>query len=361
MEPRVQYAKTRDGVDVAFATVGEGPPLLITAPPLVHVQGRWEVFAHLYQPLAAHFHLVWYDSRGCGLSDRDAIDFSMDAMIRDLEAVVEAAGLTGFAMAAFYDGVPIAVTYAASCPDKVRAMILAEGWTRFSDYQGTAYPAEQALRSGDWTVYTESFARVFIGLKNQELAGRFAAYIRESIAPEAWRLANSREGYGGWDVSGHLPHVTAPTLVVHNRTNRLLPVQAGQRLAARIPNARFQVVDDMDRLHLAGIITTFLTSEIKASRPVGLTEAGVPGLAGKRNSDGGSPVLRAAAAGLSPRETEVLRLLAAGKSSREIGEELVLAVRTVERHITNVYRKIGAHNRAQATAFALEHGLTDRS
>jgi DNA-binding NarL/FixJ family response regulator len=99
----------------------------------------------------------------------------------------------------------------------------------------------------------------------------------------------------------------------------------------------------MDRMQLAGIITTFLTSEIETSPP------------------GGSQVFRAAAAGLSPRETEVLRLLAAGKSSREIGEELVLAVRTVERHITNVYRKIGTHNRAQATVFAVEHGLTDRS
>jgi DNA-binding CsgD family transcriptional regulator len=236
------------------------------------------------------------------------------------------------------------VTLAASQPEKVSGLVLTDGWVRFSDYyQSPAYVAEEALRGGDWTVYTESFARVLTGLENHMFAGQVAAYIRESIAPEAWRSANSKEGYEAWDVSAHLPRVTAPTLVVHNRNNRLLPVQVGQRLAAGIPNARLQVVDDMDRMHLAGIITTFLKSEIETS-PLG-----------------GSQVFRAAAAGLSPRETEVLRLLAAGKSSREIGEELVLAVRTVERHITNVYRKIGAHNRSQATTFALEHGLTARS
>lgn len=111
MEPRIQYAKTSDGVDIAFATAGDGSPLLMLAvPPLTHVQAVWETSAHLYQPLAERLQLVWYDFRGTGLSDREAIDFSMDAMVRDLEAVVEGAGLAGFAMFAVDAGVPIAVT-----------------------------------------------------------------------------------------------------------------------------------------------------------------------------------------------------------------------------------------------------------
>ena len=83
MEPRIQYAKTGDGVDIAFATAGDGPPLLVVPNgPFSHVQATWETYAHVYPPLAERFHLVWYDSRGSGLSDREAIDFSMDAMIR---------------------------------------------------------------------------------------------------------------------------------------------------------------------------------------------------------------------------------------------------------------------------------------
>jgi DNA-binding CsgD family transcriptional regulator len=90
-------------------------------------------------------------------------------------------------------------------------------------------------------------------------------------------------------------------------------------------------------------------------------ELGMAALAAKARKMAGAPATPSGPAGLSPRETDVLRLLAAGKSSREVGAELVLTVRTVERHITNIYRKIGARNRAQATSFALEHRLVDRS
>jgi class 3 adenylate cyclase len=272
MEPRIQYAKTSDGVDIAFATAGDGPPLLMMAtPPLTHVQAMWQTVAHLYQPLAERFRLVWYDSRGSGLSDREAIDFSMDAMVRDVVAVVESAGLTGFAMFAVDAAVPIAVTYATIHPEKVSSLILADGLTKFSDYyQNPAIVAEEALRSGDWTLYTETLARLWLGFENQELAAKFAMYIRECVEPEAYRSAVSSMGNEDWDVSATLPRVTAHTLVVHNRHNRFLPVQAGQRLAARIPNARFQVIDDMGYVSLADIMTEFLR-EGKLSSPAAVT------------------------------------------------------------------------------------------
>ena len=153
MEPRIQYAKTNDGVDIAFATAGDGPPLLMVPPPaLSHVQAIWEFFAHIIQPLAERFHLVWYDSRGSGLSDREAIDFSMDAMVRDAEAVVEGAELTGLAMVAYYDAVPIAVTYAAIHPEKVSCLVLADGWMKGSDWDHDSGVVLRALRGGDWTV-----------------------------------------------------------------------------------------------------------------------------------------------------------------------------------------------------------------
>jgi pimeloyl-ACP methyl ester carboxylesterase len=259
MEPRIQYAKTSDGVDIAYATAGDGPPLLVLPLfPFSHVQAVWGANAPLYQPLAARFHLVWYDSRGTGLSDREAIDFSMDAMVHDLQAVVEGAGLTDFGMVANYDAVPIAVTYAASYPEKISSLVLADGWTKFSDYyqNPAAIVAEEALRSGDWTLYTETFARLIFGFENQERVTQFAAYFRECIEPEALRSAYSSHGNEAWDVSAQLPRVTVRTLVVHNRNNRFLPVQSGQRLAARIPNARFQLVDEQEQL--SDIITAFV-------------------------------------------------------------------------------------------------------
>jgi len=258
--PRIQYARTEDGVDIAFATAGDGPPLLLLSHfPFSHVQAVWETLAHVYQPLAERFHVVWYDYRGTGLSDRDALDFSMEAMVRDLEAVVKGAGLTGFAISARANAVPIAVTYAAIRPEKISSLVLADGWMKSSDLgQTPAHAAEEALRSGDWMVYTETYARVLFGFENQEFAAQIAALIRECIKPETLRSAFSNQGIEAWDVSALLPRVSAPTLVVHRRNNRLVPVQAGQRLAARIPNARFQVVDDMNYEQLPGIITGFL-------------------------------------------------------------------------------------------------------
>lgn len=130
---------------------------------------------------------------------------------------------------------------------------------RFSDYyQSPGIVAEEALRSGDWTLFTETLARLWLGFENQELAAKFAVYIRECVEPEAYRSAISSMGNEDWDVSALLQRVTAHTLVVHNRNNRFLPVQAGQRLAARIPNARFQVVDDMSYVTLPDMISKFL-------------------------------------------------------------------------------------------------------
>src|SRR3990170_7117422 len=121
MEPRIQYAKTRDGVSIAFAEAGEGRPLISVPTP---------AFSH-----ASKFRVAIYDPRGSGLSDRDAIDFSMEAMIRDLEAVVARTGFDSFALAAWTSGVPIAVTYAVAHPERVSHLILCDGWTRFSDFE----------------------------------------------------------------------------------------------------------------------------------------------------------------------------------------------------------------------------------
>src|SRR5437867_2586477 len=149
MEPRIQYARTSDGVDIAFASAGDGPPVLVLGnPPFTHVQAIWQTFAHVYQPLAECFHLVWYDYRGTGLSDREASDFSMDAMMRDVEAVVEGAGLTRFPIYAFSDAaVPIAVTYAAIHPGEISSLVLVDGWMNYSDLHQNpaAIRAEEAL------------------------------------------------------------------------------------------------------------------------------------------------------------------------------------------------------------------------
>ncbi len=189
MEPRIQYAKTADGVDIALASMGEGPPLVgLAVFSTSHVQRLWAMFPHLFQPLTRTFRLIWYDSRGTGLSDRDAIDFSMEAMMLDLEAVIDRTGLQSFAVSAFQDAVPIAVTYAATFPERVSHLTLVDGWTKGSDFfDSPAHKASEALIGQDWTLYTETLGRVLMGIDDPRLVELFGEHMRACIEPEAFR------------------------------------------------------------------------------------------------------------------------------------------------------------------------------
>jgi len=265
MEPRIQYAQTADGVSIAFCVMGEGTPLLwLSTPPWCHVQLDWQTtFSYLLQPLARNHRFVWFDWQGTGLSDRDAIDFSMDAMVRNIEAVVARTGLEKFALSALQMGVPIAVTYAAAWPERVSHLILADGWTKFSEVEQSAvWQAEKALRDKDWVIYTETFIRVLWAPQDQEFARQLGEYLRACVEADAARAAAAAAEY--YDVCALLPKVAAPTLVVQNQKAPWSPVQAGQRLAARIANSRFLVVEDPTWAQLPALIHEFLGEAEKA-------------------------------------------------------------------------------------------------
>jgi len=140
MEPRIQYAKTSDGVNIAYCVAGEGRNLLwVWPPPFSHVQLDWEtVSSHIFQPLAKNQRLVWFDWPGTGLSDRDSIDFSMEAMTRAIETVVARTSLEKFSICATLSAVPIALTYAAEWPERISHLIFVDGWTQFSEVEQSA-------------------------------------------------------------------------------------------------------------------------------------------------------------------------------------------------------------------------------
>ena len=257
MGPQVQYAKTSDGVDIAFASMGEGPPLVsLPAPWLAHVQRLWAMFPNIFQPLTRTFRLIWYDSRGTGLSDRDAIDFSMEAMMRDLKAVIDRTGLRSFAVWTFQASVPMAVTYAATFPDRVSHLILIDGWTNYADIvDSPAFQAQEALIDKDWTLFTETFARVLMGLDDPHLVDLLGEHMRACMEPEAARaFVMAQKSY---DVSALLADVRAKTLVLHNNNNRWAPIRVGQKLAAGIPDARLLAIDDMTYQRVVPLIEEF--------------------------------------------------------------------------------------------------------
>jgi class 3 adenylate cyclase len=262
MEPQVQYAKTSDGVDIAFASMGEGPPL-VTLPlfAISHVQRLSAMFPNVFQSLTRTFRLIWYDSRGTGLSDRDAIDFSMEATMRDLDAVIDRTGLREFAVWALWDAVPIALTYATTFPDRVSHLILIDGWPNRSDVTSTTTQAHDALIDQDWTLFTDTMARVFFGLNDPRIFALLGEHIRACIEPEAYRaLAAAGKSY---DVSAVLADVKAKTLVLHNNNSPWAPIRVGQKLAAGIPDARFLTIDDMTYEGVAPVIAEFMGTAAK--------------------------------------------------------------------------------------------------
>ena len=137
MEPRIQYAKTTDGVSIAYVTAGQGQPLLwIQSSVASSVQQEWKVpfFRRLYDPLLPYRTLVRFDSRGLGLSDRDVADLSLEAQVRDVEAVVDSLGIGRFALLGFTRGGQMAIVYAARHPDRVSHLVLIDAFARGSDF-----------------------------------------------------------------------------------------------------------------------------------------------------------------------------------------------------------------------------------
>lgn len=284
--------------------------------------------------------LVDYDCRGAGLSDRNVSDYSLEAWVRDVEAVVDALGedrVTLFAPDSL--AVPTAIAFATRRPERVSHLVLWQAHTGIKHLIGDpAFATVLELIEKDWGLFCEVLVQ-FMGWSDPETAHRSAAMMKELHTPQGIRAAmNAAQDI---DVSDLLLQVHSPTLVLHRRAGRQ-PLSDSMRVASAIPNARLVSIDGTAfswALEHPDSVLQAIDEFVCWSRP---------------------PERRPASTSLSPRELEILRLLAQGRSSREMGTELVLTVRTVERHISNIYRKIDAHNRAQATAFAHEHGLVAR-
>ncbi len=348
MEPRVQYARTRDGVSIAFWTLGEGTPFVHLTPGTTASDGEWGMpeCRSWYERLANRWKLVRYNNRGEGLSDREVAARLLEASVSDLEAVVDRLGLDRFVLFGPWYGGPPAITYAARHPQRVSHLIL---WCTFA--QGSEWlrqPQLQAVRllvDKDWVVYTEAVAHVILGWSEGEPAGRYAALLRESVTPEY--LQNFYDQVIDWDVSALLPRVSAPTLVLHRRQHSLgLDVPRG--LAAGIRNSRLVVLDGNSTAPYLGDTEAILAA-IDEFLGEGAPQPETSQLPGAEPCVPGP---------LTARELEVLRLVAGGRTNNEIAEELVLSIRTVARHITNIYAKIDARGRAEATAYSIRHGLT---
>jgi pimeloyl-ACP methyl ester carboxylesterase/DNA-binding CsgD family transcriptional regulator len=344
----IRFARSSDGVQIAYAVHGSGPPLLVDGCWLSHLQFDWQspVWRHYLVELGRFATVIRFDERGHGLSDRHVTNHSLAARVADLEAVVDDAGLDRFALLAMAQGGPVAIEYAARHPERLTRLAF------YGSYAGAAVAASAEERELDaaftalikvgWDRPTPEFRRVFTHLM---IPGGTEEQMRwiddlQRMAVDAETAVVARGQRQVTDASARLPELDLPVLVLHSRGDQMNAFAQSRDLATRIRGARLVALESDNHIVLADepawpVLLRELTQFLEPDQaPV---------------SAAGTEVADVVAV-LSPRELDVLRLAARGCDNDAIAAELVLSVRTVERHLQNAYAKLGLRGRSARTA-----------
>jgi pimeloyl-ACP methyl ester carboxylesterase/DNA-binding CsgD family transcriptional regulator len=359
-EPGIRRTRTADGVTIAWTVTGapDGPVLVyLPGLPFSDFGAEWRIplVRRALGRLGERVRLVQYDGRGSGRSQRDVEDLSLDAMLRDLDAVIDAAGSRTVVLLGFYHSVMLALAWTARHPERVDGLVLfgatARGWVPMS---GAATQALISLIDQDWSTFVESAVHAWLGWLDPE-TGRLAVdWFRDATTPAIAR-ATLRES-SAIDVTGVLPSITCPVLVLHRAGATVLPIESSRELVASLPDARLDVLpgtsaslflEDPERV--ADRIAAFVVDPDGSGGPIAgdSRTARVP--EGTR--------IDAPATLLTAREREVLAALVRGLTNDEIAGALGISVNTVERHASSIYRKVDVPSRAGAVAWAFRNGL----
>jgi pimeloyl-ACP methyl ester carboxylesterase/DNA-binding CsgD family transcriptional regulator len=340
----LRFCTAPDGTRIAIASIGSGPPLLRAAHWLSHVEH--DLDSPVWRPWLAELSrghtYIRYDQRGCGLSDRNVADYSLQAWVGDLEAVVEALGLRRFPLFGMSQGAAVAIAYAAKHPERVTQLVLAGAYARGALRRGTGVAGEleaqtlvNLIRVG-WGSNNPTFRRVFAhrflpgGLPEQH---RWWAEL-ESLTADADSAARTLAAFQQVDVTAQARQLTLPTLVLHARGDAAVPFEEGRLIASLIPGALFVPLNSDNHVLLDSepAWPQFLQAVRSFLQPS-------PVQTGDASID---------SAGLTPAEGEVLRLLAEGLDNSAIAQQLGKSEKTVRNQVSSIFDKLGVRTRAEA-------------
>jgi pimeloyl-ACP methyl ester carboxylesterase/DNA-binding CsgD family transcriptional regulator len=352
MQQSIRYTTTQDGVQLAWASMGSGPLLLKAANWLTHLQYDLDspVWNHWIRFFGKHFRFVRFDERGCGMTQWEVPEVSVERWIDDLEAVANAAQSRELPiLLGISQGASTCIGYAVRHPERVSRMILyggySRGWARRGDTDGARlYQAMVEFIRLGWGTDNVAFRQVFTSRfapgASAEQIGWFNELCRRTTTPEiAAHLMQARSNIDVYDL---LPQVRVPTLVVHAQDDAVTPVSCSRELAARIPGAEFVLLESRNHV--------LLDHEPAWARfkEVVLEFTG-------RAEEGGEESERFES--LSHRERDVLRELAAGHSNAEIAATLHISDKTVRNMLTRIFEKLNVRSRAQAIVAARDQGF----
>ncbi len=339
MEQEIRFCDV-GGRRLAYATVGEGPLLVFSARWITHLEDEWELpeVRSFFESFAQSYRVVRYDRIGVGLSDRSLPHKpTVESEAAQLGAVLDACGSDEPALVFSCSCACLATArYVVDNPERVRKLVFFGGYAARDDIpEATGRSLVDFVRT-NWPLASQMLAGLFWPHASGDEIARLSQHKRRAAEAEVAAAfleldleSNQRE---------LLPLVTTPSLVVHRRGDRTVPIARGRELAALLPNARFVPLSGDAHLPWVGDqreLDRALAGFLDDSAPVAV--------------NGKSP--------LSSRETEVLRLVASGLSNREIASSLVLSEHTVHRHVANILRKLRQSSRAAATAQATRAGL----
>ncbi len=356
-QQQIRFCTSADGTRLAVATLGEGPPLVKAATWLTHVEKEpHNLFSrHWVAELSAGNTLIRYDSRGCGLSEREVERISMDAWVEDLEAVVATQDIARFPLFGMSQGAAIAVNYAARHPERVSHLVLygacARGLLKRDPPAKVIDAAMAMLKAAElgWGADSSSFRQVFISQLLHD-----ATAEQQRAVDEAQRLTISGANAVRFlkevfdiDLRDAAPRVQCPTLIFHAKDDPCFPFEEGRLLASLIPHARLIPLDSKNHLPF----------ETEAAWPVFLSElrAFLPSVNARPPGD--APALAPGKPPLTPRQVEVLREVGQGQTDKQIARKLSLSPRTVEMHVANALLALNCRTRAEAVRRATELSL----
>ena len=348
MRQHVQFCTSADGTRIATASLGRGPPLLRAAHWLSHVE--FDLESPVWRPwllaLADQNTYIRYDQRGCGLSDREVTDFSLDAWVSDLEAVADTLGLERFPLLGMSQGGAVAISYAHRHPERVSRLILYGAYARGGLRRGgdpderlEAETLVNLIRVG-WGRDNATFRHVFGNrfLPAGTVQQRQWWHDLERITASAEVAARTLEGFQQIEVSDLARQLRLPVLIMHSRGDAAVPFEEGRHLAALIPGARFVPLDSDNHVLLD-------------SEPAwALFQAEVSAFLGQD-----APRSSALPAGLTAAEADVLEHLVQGLDNRTIAERLGKSEKTVRNQVSAILAKLGVRTRAEAIVLAREH------
>jgi len=348
----IRYVRTSDGVQLAWAEAGAGPVLIKAANWLTHLEYEWEspVWRHWIRFFSENFRYIRYDERGCGMTDRNTGNLSLERWVADVEDIVAASDLREpVSLLGISQGGAICVAYAVKHPERVSKLILYGGYARGPLQRGdpdraSFYKAMIDMVRLEWgsdnPTFRQIFTSRFIPGGTEEQIGWYNDLCRKTLTSDvAAKLLESRAMI---DVTSLLGQVRAPTLVLHASGDVVVPITEGHILAARIPGSQFIELDSRNHV--------LLENEPAWER---FCEEVLRFMELKGAPRGEDPAF----ASLSAREREVLTLMTEGLANAQIAERLSISEKTVRNHVSNLFDKLGVWTRAQAIVFAIERGF----